>query len=54
MAYVRHNWDCGDTITAEKLNDIERGLGDMDDRNSLLFVLMHKYRQAVTRHTTTS
>lgn len=26
MAYERHNWQCGDVVTAERLNNIEDGV----------------------------
>ena len=26
MAYTRHDWDCGETITADKMNNIEDGI----------------------------
>ncbi len=31
MAYERTTWECGDVVTAEKMNKIERGLADMDE-----------------------
>lgn len=26
MAYTRHTWECGEEITAEKLNNLEEGI----------------------------
>ena len=31
MAYTPNEWACGDTLTAEKLNNIERGISEMND-----------------------
>lgn len=28
MAYTKQTWECGDTITAEKLNHMEDGIAD--------------------------
>ena len=28
MAYTPTEWNCGDTITAEKMNKIEQGIAD--------------------------
>lgn len=28
MAYERHEWQCGESITAEKLNHMEEGIAD--------------------------
>lgn len=30
MAYTPNEWACGDTLTAEKLNNIERGISEMN------------------------
>ena len=30
MAYEPNEWSCGDTVTAEKLNAMERGISDMN------------------------
>ena len=32
MAYVKTNWTIGDTITAQKLNNLENGLEAVDGR----------------------
>lgn len=31
MAYERHNWQCGETVTAELLNNIEDGIAEALD-----------------------
>lgn len=28
MAYEKHTWECGEPITADKLNNIEDGISD--------------------------
>lgn len=28
MAYTKHNWECGESITADKLNHMEDGISD--------------------------
>lgn len=30
MAYVKQNWECGDIVTADKLNNIERGIAEVN------------------------
>lgn len=29
MAYEKQTWECGDTVTAEKLNHIEEGIEEL-------------------------
>lgn len=31
MSYTPTNWQTGDVITAEKLNNMEAGIGDLDE-----------------------
>lgn len=32
MAYAKHDWQCGEHITASKLNHIEKGIEDIDTK----------------------
>ena len=40
MAYVKTEWQDGDTITANRLNNIEDGIKDLDDNSGVLIVNM--------------
>ena len=35
MAYEKHNWSCGETVTADLLNRIEDGIADADNGYSV-------------------
>ena len=42
MAYTKHEWECGETITAEKLNNLEGGVEEAleccDSNDNILIV----------------
>lgn len=38
MAYTPTEWNCGDTITAEKMNKIEQGIADSGGGTEPLFI----------------
>lgn len=45
MSYTKTNWQSGDVITAEKLNNIERGIEDASGggSNNIIYVVFNEY-----------
>lgn len=37
MGYTKNEWATGDTITAEKLNNLENGVKDASDRGIVVY-----------------
>lgn len=31
MSYTKHTWECGETITADKMNNLENGIDEALD-----------------------
>lgn len=47
MSYTKNTWVTGDTITADKMNNIEKGIGNNDQNVSKVLVEFEEYKTTI-------